>query len=75
MEIKDFADTAALCTNMDLIISVDTSVAHLAGALGRPTIICYQLGQIGGGALVEQDIWYPNSRFLGRLNSTIGRVS
>jgi tetratricopeptide (TPR) repeat protein len=36
-ELKDFADTAALCECLDLIISVDTSVAHLAGALGRPT--------------------------------------
>src|SRR5207244_1081471 len=34
--IRDFADTAALMTHMDLVISVDTSVAHLAGALGVP---------------------------------------
>jgi ADP-heptose:LPS heptosyltransferase len=36
-EIRDFSDTAALCECMDLVISVDTSVAHLAGALGRKT--------------------------------------
>jgi len=35
-EIHDFADTAALVSNLDLVISVDTSVAHLAGALGKP---------------------------------------
>jgi hypothetical protein len=35
-EIADFADTAALVRNLDLVISVDTSVAHLAGALGKP---------------------------------------
>ena len=35
--IQDFSDTAALCELMDLVISVDTSVAHLSGALGRPT--------------------------------------
>ncbi len=35
--LTDFTDTAALCDQMDLIISVDTSVAHLSGALGRPT--------------------------------------
>lgn len=35
-ELKDFADTAALCACMDLVISVDTSVAHLAAALGIP---------------------------------------
>jgi hypothetical protein len=36
-ELQDFTDTAALCEQMDLVISVDTSVAHLSGALGRPT--------------------------------------
>jgi hypothetical protein len=36
-ELKDFTDTAALCELMDLVISVDTSVAHLAGALGKST--------------------------------------
>ena len=35
-ELKDFSDTAALCALMDIVISVDTSVAHLAGALGKP---------------------------------------
>ena len=35
-ELKDFADTAALIACCDLVISVDTSVAHLAGALGKP---------------------------------------
>ena len=35
--IQDFSDTAALCQLMDQVISVDTSVAHLSGALGRPT--------------------------------------
>ncbi|HXJ44527.1 MAG TPA: tetratricopeptide repeat protein [Bryobacteraceae bacterium] len=35
-ELTDFADTAALISNLDLVISVDTSVAHLAGAMARP---------------------------------------
>jgi ADP-heptose:LPS heptosyltransferase len=35
-EMGDFADTAALVANLDLIVSVDTSVVHLAGALGSP---------------------------------------
>jgi tetratricopeptide (TPR) repeat protein len=38
-ELKDFTDTAALCELVDVVISVDTSVAHLAGALGKPVWI------------------------------------
>lgn len=38
-DLHDFSDTAALCSRMDLIISVDTSVAHLAAAIGCPTWI------------------------------------
>ena len=42
-KINDFADAAAVIENMDLIISVDTSVAHLAGAIGKPcwTLLCF----------------------------------
>ncbi len=36
-ELHDFEDAAALCASVDLVISVDTSIAHLSGALGRPT--------------------------------------
>lgn len=36
-ELRDFTDMAALCENLDLVISVDTNVAHLSGALGRKT--------------------------------------
>ncbi|MBR7799096.1 tetratricopeptide repeat protein [Undibacterium fentianense] len=38
-QLHDFSDTAALCSHLDLVVTVDTSVAHLAGALGIPTII------------------------------------
>jgi hypothetical protein len=37
--LYDFSDTAALCECLDLVISVDTSVAHLSAALGKPTWI------------------------------------
>ena len=38
-ELKDFCDTAALIEQMDLVITVDTAVAHLAAAMGKPTWI------------------------------------
>nr|WP_314861703.1 tetratricopeptide repeat protein [uncultured Undibacterium sp.] len=38
-ELHDFSDTAALCQALDLVISVDTSVAHLAGSLGKPVLL------------------------------------
>jgi len=38
-ELNDFADTAGLIANLDLVFSVDTSTAHLAAAMGKPTLI------------------------------------
>ncbi|MFZ6798577.1 tetratricopeptide repeat protein [Undibacterium sp. Di24W] len=38
-QLRNFSDTAALCTELDLVVTVDTSVAHLASALGVPTIV------------------------------------
>jgi hypothetical protein len=42
-EISDFSDTAALMANLDVVISVCTSVAHVAGAMAKPTLamLCY----------------------------------
>lgn len=62
-EISDFMDTAALIENLDLVISVDTSVAHLAGALGKPVWI---LSRFGGcwrwlGNRTDSP-WYPTAR-------------
>jgi tetratricopeptide (TPR) repeat protein len=59
--IKDWADTAALLQNMDLVISVDTAVLHLAGALGIPTMAL--LSYVPDWRwLIEGDktIWYEN---------------
>ena len=58
--LRDFADTAALVSLMDLVISVDTSVAHLAGALGWPVWLL--LAAVADWRwLLERDDspWYP----------------
>ena len=60
-ELEDFSDTAALCEFMDVIISVDTSVAHLAGALGRPTWILIPFSPDWRWLLDRDDSpWYPS---------------
>jgi hypothetical protein len=63
-EIKDFSDTAALIANLDLIISVDTSTAHLAAAMGAETWIlnrydtCWRWLDDGR----QDSPWYPSVR-------------
>jgi tetratricopeptide (TPR) repeat protein/enamine deaminase RidA (YjgF/YER057c/UK114 family) len=62
-ELADFADTAALATALDLVISVDTSVVHLAGALGRPVWLLNR-GDSDWRWLLhgETTPWYPTMR-------------
>jgi hypothetical protein len=62
-ELDDFADTAAVASLMDLIITTDTSVAHLVGALGRPTWLMLQFVPDYRWFLERQDSpWYPTLR-------------
>jgi len=62
-EIGDFTDTAALCELMDVVISVDTSVAHLAGALGKPVWILLAFNADWRWLLDRDDSpWYPTAR-------------
>ncbi len=62
-ELGDFADTAALISALDLVISVDTSVAHLAGALGRPVWIMVSETPDWRWLLGRDDSpWYPTAR-------------
>lgn len=80
-DITDFADTAAVVASLDLIVSVDTAVAHLAGALGRPCWLLvpfvpewrWQLGR-------EDSPWYPSFRLFrqsapGDWASVIDRIA
>lgn len=62
-ELADFSDTAALCELMDLVISVDTSVAHLAGAMGRPLWLLLPRVPDWRWLLNRDDSpWYPTAR-------------
>ena len=59
--IADFADTAALIAELDLVIAVDTGVAHLAGALGKPCWLLLPAYQPDWRWLIGRDDspWYP----------------
>jgi ADP-heptose:LPS heptosyltransferase len=60
-EIEDFEDTAAICKCMDLVISVDTSVAHLAGAIETPTWILLPYSPDWRWSVNKQTTpWYPS---------------
>lgn len=62
-ELEDFTDTAALCELMDLVISVDTSVAHLAGAMGKPVWILLPFAPDWRWMLDREDSpWYSSAR-------------
>ncbi|NKJ47046.1 sulfotransferase [Burkholderia sp. SG-MS1] len=62
-DLHDFADTAALVANLDLVISVDTSTAHLAGALGKPVWILNRFDTCWRWLLARSDTpWYPGAR-------------
>lgn len=62
-ELKDFEDTAAVLESLDLLISVDTSVAHLAGALGRPVWLLLSFSPDWRWQLGREDSpWYPGVR-------------
>jgi hypothetical protein len=61
--LKDFADTAALIANLDLVISVDTSLVHLAGALAKPVWVMLPFIPDWRWLLDRSDSpWYPTAR-------------
>lgn len=85
-DLHDFSDTAALVANLDLIISVDTSVAHLAGALGKPVWLLNRFQTCWRWQLERTDSpWYSNftifrqekdqpwSQVLGQVRDTLAQ--
>ena len=62
-QVDSFDDTAAIMENLDLIITSDTSIAHLAGALGRPVWVVLQFAPDWRWMLERDDSpWYPTMR-------------
>jgi hypothetical protein len=69
-ELKDFTDTAALISDLDLVISVDTSVAHLCGALAKPVWILLPFIPDWRWLFDRDDSsWYPTARLFRQSSS------
>jgi Flp pilus assembly protein TadD len=79
-EQKDFGHTAAIVSQLDLVISVDTSVAHLAGAMGKPVWILLNNSPDWRWLLEREDSpWYPTARLFrqasfGNWQGVVARV-
>jgi hypothetical protein len=79
-EVRDFADTAALIANLNLVIAVDSAVAHLAAALGKPVWLLDRFDSCWRWLRDRQDSpWYPSLRiyrqpFPGDWGAVVARV-
>ena len=61
--LRDFADTAAVVDALDLVVTVDTAVAHLAGAMGKPTWIMLPWSADWRWMTERTDTpWYPTAK-------------
>ena len=78
--MEDFADTAAAIAHLDLIICVDTAIAHLAGALGKPVwVMLPEIGDFRWLKGRDDSPWYPTMRLFrqrqqGQWNEVVTRV-
>ena len=68
-EIDDFNDTAAIIEQLDLVITTDTSVAHLAGGMGKPVwVLLQKTADWRWGVYGEKSVWYPSARLFRQLS-------
>jgi hypothetical protein len=79
--IKNFADTAGLLMHLDVVLSVDTAIAHLAGALGRPVWVMLNQYALDWRWLIDRDSspWYTTARLfrqpkMGDWKSVVDKV-
>jgi ADP-heptose:LPS heptosyltransferase len=62
-DLTDFDETAAIIANLDLVITVDTSMGHLAGAIGKPVWILLSKASDWRWLVDREDTpWYPTAR-------------
>lgn len=79
-QLLDFGDTAAAIDQLDVVLSVDTSVAHLAGALGKPVwVLLPKVADWQWPRTGERSAWYPTARLfrqrvLGRWSEPVQEV-
>ena len=79
--VRDFADTAAVVACLDVVVSVDTAMVHLAGALGRPVLMLDRFDACWRWLHGREDSpWYPRMRIvrqtaMGDWDSVVGRVA
>jgi ADP-heptose:LPS heptosyltransferase len=79
--LQDFAETAAIVAQLDLVITVDTAVAHLAGALGKPVWVLLPLAADWRWFLEREDSpFYPTARLfrqpaIGDWEGAVARVT
>jgi Flp pilus assembly protein TadD len=79
--LNDFEDTAGVIAQLDLVITVDTAVAHLAGAMGKPTWILLPYAPDWRWLLEREDSpWYPTARLFrqtepGNWKSVLARIA